>query len=89
MVKVGDHIALASNAATRSGVVVALSGSLIRVRWESGAETNVIPGPGTLSVVPSAKKQAAAKKPKAKAAKTSAPAKKAKSPSKAKGKKAR
>ncbi len=89
MVKVGDHIALASNAATRSGVVVALSGSLIRVRWESGAETNVIPGPGTLSVVPSAKKQAAAKKPKAKAAKQSAPAKKAKPPSKAKGKKAR
>lgn len=90
MVKVGDHIALASNAATRSGVVVALSGSLIRVRWESGAETNVIPGPGTLSVVPSAKKQAAtaAKKPKAKAAKKSAPVKKAK-PSKAKGKKAR
>ena len=88
MVKVGDHISLASNAATRSGVVVALSGSLIRVRWESGAETNVIPGPGTLSVVPSAKKQAAAKKPKAKAAKKSAPVKKAK-PSKAKGKKAR
>ena len=88
MVKVGDHIALASNAATRSGVVVALSGSLIRVRWESGAETNVIPGPGTLSVIPSAKKQAAAKKPKAKAAKKSAPVKKAK-PSKAKGKKAR
>jgi hypothetical protein len=88
VVKVGDHISLASNAATRSGVVVALSGSLIRVRWESGAETNVIPGPGTLSVVPSAKKQAAAKKPKAKAAKKSVPAKKAK-PSKAKGKKAR
>ena len=80
MVKVGDHISLASNAATRSGVVVGLSGSLIRVRWESGAETNVIPGPGTLSVVPSAKKPKATKK--------SAPAKKAK-PSKAKGKKAR
>ena len=86
MVKVGDHISLASNAATRSGVVVALSGSLIRVRWESGAETNVIPGPGTLSVVPSAKQPA--KKPKAKAAKKSVPAKKAK-PAKAKGKKAR
>ena len=86
MVKVGDHISLASNAATRSGVVVALSGSLIRVRWESGAETNVIPGPGTLSVVPSAKQPA--KKPKAKATKKSAPAKKAK-PAKAKGKKAR
>jgi hypothetical protein len=84
VVKVGDHIALASNAATRSGVVVALSGSLIRVRWESGAETNVIPGPGTLSVVPSAKQ--AAKKPKA--TKKSAPVGKAK-PSKAKGKKAR
>jgi hypothetical protein len=86
VVKVGDHIALASNAATRSGVVVALSGSLIRVRWESGAETNVIPGPGTLSVVPSAKRPD--KKPKAKATKKSAPAKKAK-PAKAKGKKAR
>jgi hypothetical protein len=86
VVKVGDHIALASNAATRSGVVVALSGSLIRVRWESGAETNVIPGPGTLSVVPSAKQPA--KKAKAKATKKSAPAKKAK-PAKAKGKKAR
>lgn len=86
MVKVGDHISLASNAATRSGVVVGLSGSLIRVRWESGAETNVIPGPGTLSVVPSAKQPA--KKPKAKATKKSTPAKKAK-PAKAKGKKAR
>jgi hypothetical protein len=86
VVKVGDHISLASNAATRSGVVVGLSGSLIRVRWESGAETNVIPGPGTLSVVPSAKQPA--KKPKAKATKKSTPAKKAK-PAKAKGKKAR
>ena len=88
MVKVGDHISLASNAATRSGVVLALSGSLIRVRWENGAETNVIPGPGTLSVIPSAKQPAKTPKAKAKATKKSAPVKKAK-PAKAKGKKAR
>lgn len=88
MVKVGDRIALASNAATRSGVVTALNGSLIRVRWDNGAETNVIPGPGTLTVDSPAKP---AKKPKAKpkaTAKKAAPAKKNKA-SKTKAKKSR
>ena len=52
MVKVGDRIRLASTkGADRDGVVTAVTGSLIRVRWPSGEETTVVPAPGTLTVL--------------------------------------
>jgi hypothetical protein len=56
MVKVGDRIRLSSmKAAGREGVVTAVTGSLVRVRWLSGEETTVAPAPGTLSVLAAGK----------------------------------
>jgi len=52
MVKVGDRIRLSSTKGPdRDGVVTAVTGSLIRVRWPSDDETTVIPAPGTLTVL--------------------------------------
>ena len=52
MVKVGDRIRLSSmKGPDREGVVTAVTGSLVRVRWPSGDETTVVPAPGTLSVL--------------------------------------
>ena len=52
MVKVGDRIRLASTKGPdRDGVVTAVTGTLLRVRWPSEEETTVIPAPGTLTVL--------------------------------------
>ncbi len=52
MVKVGDRIRLSSpKGPARDGVVTAVTGSLIRVRWPSDEETTVAPAPGTLTVL--------------------------------------
>jgi hypothetical protein len=52
MVKVGDRIRLSSmKGPDREGVVTAVTGSLVRVRWPSEEETTVIPAPGTLIVL--------------------------------------
>ena len=51
MADVGDRIAVASKGEPRSGVVTAVSGAMITVRWDTGGETSLIPGPGVLSVV--------------------------------------
>jgi hypothetical protein len=62
MVKVGDLIRLSSGKGPdREGVVAAVTGSMVRVRWPSEQETIVIPAPGTLTVL-AAKKKAAKKK---------------------------
>ena len=53
MADVGDRIAVVSKGAPRSGVVTAISGAMITVRWDTGGETSLIPGPGVLSVVTS------------------------------------
>jgi hypothetical protein len=56
MVEVGDRIRLSSmKGAGREGLVTAVAGSLVRVRWLSGEETMVAPAPGTLSVLAAAK----------------------------------
>jgi hypothetical protein len=70
MVKVDDRIRLlAGKGPDREGVVTALTGSMVRVRWPSGEETTVIPAPGTLTVIaspgdqaPAARRQRAAPK---------------------------
>ena len=69
MVEVGDRIRLSSTKGPdREGLVTAVTGSLVRVRWPSGDETTVAPAPGTLSVLAAAKaapkgaKKSAAKK---------------------------
>jgi len=52
MIKVGDRIRLSSmRGPHREGVVTAVTGSLVRVRWPSEEETTVIPAPGTLTVL--------------------------------------
>ena len=52
MVEVGDRIRLSSmKGPGREGLVTAVTGSLVRVRWQSGEETIVAPAPGTLSVL--------------------------------------
>ena len=52
MVKVGDRIRLSSmKGPDREGVVTAVTGSLVRVRWPSEEETTVVPAPGTLVVL--------------------------------------
>jgi hypothetical protein len=59
MVKVGDRIRLSSGKGPdREGVVTAVAGSMVGVRWPSEAETTIIPAPGTLTVVASSGDQA-------------------------------
>lgn len=50
---VGDRFAVASKGEPRSGVVTAVSGAMITVRWDRGGETSLIPAPGIVSVVTS------------------------------------
>ena len=58
MVKVGDRIALSSfKGADREGVVLEVTGAMVRVRWSSGQESAVVPAPGTLTVLDSADDQ--------------------------------
>lgn len=71
MVRVGDRIRLSSGKGPyRDGVVAAVTGSMVRVRWPSEEETTVIPAPGTLTVLvpsgeqvpPTLRRERAAKK---------------------------
>jgi hypothetical protein len=53
MVKVGDHVLIESEkvgSATRSGVVTAVDGPLLTVRWDSGAVSVFVPSAGSLRV---------------------------------------
>ena len=60
MLKVGYRIRLSSGKGPdREGVVMAVMGSMLRVRWPSEEETTVIPAPGTLTVLSSSDDQAA------------------------------
>ena len=54
MLRVGYRIRLSSGKGPdREGVVTALVGSMLRVRWSPQEETIVSPGPGTLTVLAS------------------------------------
>ena len=54
MLRVGYRVRLSSGKGPdREGVVTALVGSMLRVRWSSQEETIVSPGPGTLTVLAS------------------------------------
>jgi Domain of unknown function (DUF1918) len=53
MVEVGDRVLVESEKVgmvTRSGVVMAVDGRLITVRWDSGSQSVFIPGAGSLRV---------------------------------------
>lgn len=54
MVQVGDRVVLESEKVgrkPRAGVVTAIQGSLIGVKWESGEESMFVPAAGSLRVV--------------------------------------
>lgn len=56
MVNVVDRIRLSSTKGRdRDGVVAAVTGPLVRVRWPSDEETTIVPAPGTLTVLAAAK----------------------------------
>jgi hypothetical protein len=80
MAEVGDRVEVVTKqAGARAGVVLGVTRTLIRIKWDTGGETSMVPGPGVLSVV------GKSKAPKAKAAKGAKATKGAKG--KAKGKK--
>ena len=88
MLRVGYRIRLSSGKGPdREGVVTALVGSMLRVRWPSQEETIVIPGPGTLTVLASSGDDAPSAVPPGQPAPKKAAAKKA-APKKAAPKKA-
>jgi hypothetical protein len=83
MPKPGDRVVVEGTkigGARREGILVALTGALIKVRWNDGGETMMAPSAGAVSFLPGKAKSKAAPATKAKA-----PAPKAKA--KAKGNK--
>jgi hypothetical protein len=72
MPKPGDRVVVEGTkigGARREGVLVELSGALIKVRWNDGGETMMAPGAGAVSFLPGkARSKAAPVKAKAKAA---------------------
>ena len=52
MLKVGYRIRLSSRSGPdREGVITAMTGSVLRVRWRTEEETSIVPAPGTLTVL--------------------------------------
>ena len=54
MASVGDKVRVLPNKAgqpPREGIVTAMSGSLLRIRWSTGEETSFVPGTGSVIVV--------------------------------------
>ena len=54
MPKVGDRVRLDSRKVgqdPRTGVITSVRGQMISVRWSSGEESSIVPGPGILTVV--------------------------------------
>ncbi len=54
MPEVGDRVRVASmkvGQMPRDGIVIGVTGHLLRVRWSTGEESNIVPGPGTVAVV--------------------------------------
>jgi len=73
---VGDQVQIHSTKgdwAPRVGVVTGVAGSLLRIRWSTGEESTVIPGPGALAVIGKVRGSSSRKK-------AAAPAKVAKAP---------
>lgn len=53
MPNVGDRVRIAStkvDQAPRDGVVTGVVGQLLRIRWSTGEESTVVPGPGAVAV---------------------------------------
>jgi hypothetical protein len=61
MVKIKDRIVVESEKVgtpPRSGVVIAIHGSLVRVKWDDGTETSFVPAAGSLTIIPQTAKNA-------------------------------
>jgi hypothetical protein len=61
MVNAGDRVIVDSRRvgqARRTGVVTAVSGTLVTVRWDDGHATTFAPSAGTMTVTPGGKKGA-------------------------------
>ena len=72
MPQIGDRIRVHSakvDQPPREGVVTSASGAMLRIKWSTGEETTMIPGPGSVAVI-------------GKVRKASVPAKKATKPTK-------
>ena len=79
MPDVGDRVRVAStkvDQAPRDGVVTGVTGQLLRIRWSTGEESTLVPGPGSVAVIGKAKSSPGRK--------ASAPAKAAKAKKSAK-----
>lgn len=60
MVKIKDRIVVESEKVgtpPRSGVVTAIHGSLVRVKWDDGIESSFVPAAGSLTIIPKADKK--------------------------------
>lgn len=54
MIEIGDHVAVESERvgqAERRGTVLGFSDHLLRIRWDDGKESLMLPGAGALRVV--------------------------------------
>ena len=66
MPTVGDRVRVASTKvgqAPRDGVVTGVIGQLLRIKWSTGEESTVIPGPGAVAVVGKVTKSSGKKAP--------------------------
>jgi hypothetical protein len=61
---VGDRVRVASTKigqAPRDGVVTSVIGQLLRIKWSTGEESTVVPGPGAVAVIGKARKSSGKK----------------------------
>jgi hypothetical protein len=64
MPTVGDKVRVLPSKAgqpPREGVVTAVAGSMLRIRWSTGEDSSLIPGPGSVVVVGKVRKSASKK----------------------------
>jgi hypothetical protein len=54
MVDIGDRVVIESEKVgvePRSGVITAVEGTIVHVRWDSGEESSFVPAAGSMAVV--------------------------------------
>ena len=74
MTKVGDHVQVPSKRVgqlPREGVVTGVSGTMLRMKWSTGEESTLVPGAGSVVVIPKVRGASSATTKATKAAQTS------------------
>jgi hypothetical protein len=64
--EIGDQVRIESTkvgGAPRAGIVIAVIGQLLRIRWATGEESTVVPGPGAVAVIGKVRASRARKAP--------------------------